>query len=272
MKKVWLALIIFVFTLPIYAQRLATVVIMPFEVSGPGLSANDAGEITMMVITELKSWGTINILPEGEAGNAEYIVKGQMVRQNNQLVVTATTSEARSGRALNNSREQAPNLAALSMVSLCAQIAENVPFPNYLLGKWRSTIETIDGPLNCILEFRSDRTIRVEQYDTWEHSGTDSLRYQAIGDGTYSYAGYLRRTVTIERREIQSDATVGISLDLEDALPKYTSLSIRSLRVLFNNDRNNFELVYGALPCGENHSGPSVHPSKDLFYTRFSKI
>ena len=272
MKKVLFILSLFAFTFPVFAQRLATVGVQPFEITGGDLAPGFAGEVTRQVIAELVSYGTIIVLQENEAENAEYIVRGQVTRQGNQIVLSATTAEARSGRILNASREQGPNLAAISIATFSAQIVENVPFPNFLLGRWRSTIDTIDGPLISILEFRTDRTVRVEQYDTWEHNGTNSLRYQAIGRGTYTYIGYLRRTVTIGQREFQADATVNISLTLEDALPRFSYIGARGLRVLFNDDRSSFELVYGGLPCGENHSGPSIFHSRNVFYTRFTKI
>jgi hypothetical protein len=187
-------------------------------------------------------------------------------------VLSAATTETGSGRLLNNSKEQGAALRAVSMESFCAQISENIPYPNYLLGKWRSVISMIDGPVTCIMEFRSDRTVRVQQFDTWEHSGTNSLKYQAIGTGTYSYAGYRRRTVTLSGRQIQTDATVGINLTLEDALPKYVKVNAGGLRVIFDEQKANFELVYGGIPCGDNFTGPSVYPSANVFYTKFNKI
>lgn len=272
MKKTAALLAFFITVFPAFAQRLATVGILPFEARGAGVRAEDAAEVTRLVIAELGSWGTITVLGDDSAKNAEYLVRGQVSRQNNQIVITAATSEAGSGRVLNTAGERGAALGGISIVSLCAKIVENVPYPNYLLGKWRSTVTMPDGTLACVMEFRPDRTIRVERYDTWEHRGTDSLKYQAIGRGNYSYAGYLRRAVTIERREISSDATVGIYLTLEDALPKYASISAGGLRLLFNDSKTGFELVYGAMPCGDNYSGPRIYPSGRVFYTQFTKI
>ena len=163
---------------------------------------------------------------------------------------------------------------AVSFEDFCGSIAENIPLPNYLLGKWRSSLTTSDGPVTCILEFKTGGVVSVLQYDTWEHRGTNSLKYQGIGSGTYTYAGYaVPRTVTVGGRQIQSNATVGINLELEDALPKYEKLNIAGLRVLFDDDsKSSFQLVYGNLPCGDNYAGTSVYPTKDVFYTRFTKI
>jgi len=275
MKKNAIVLIYIIAALPVFAQtavRLPSVGVLPFEISGTGANAAEAAEATRLVITELRSWGFMTVLDGGNAGNGEYLVRGQISRQNNQIVLTAVTSEARSGRNLNNSREQSPSLDAVTIESFCSQLTENIPFPNYMVGKWRSVINMIDGPVTCIMEFKSDRTINVEQYDTWEHNGTNSLKYQAIGNGTYSYAGYRRRTITINGRGVQADATVGINLTLEDALPKYNSVSRSGLRLLFDDAKNSFELINGGFPCGDNYSGTSVYPNTAVSYTRFTKI
>lgn len=270
MKKTAFVIFLLISAISLHAQ--STVGIFPFEVSGSGVSEGEAAEATRLVTGELSSWGTMTILTGDRAKDGEYLVRGQIAKQNNQIVLSAVTSEAKSGKRLNASKEQAQTLDGVSMLSFCSQIAENIPFPNYLLGKWRSTINMADGPVTCILEFRTNRTIQVYQFDTWEHNGTNILKYQGIGTGTYTYAGYLRRTLTIENRVINSDATVGINLKLEDALPKYTTVSAGGLRVLFDDSKNSFELVYGGIPCGDNFSGASVYPSAAVYYTKFTKI
>jgi hypothetical protein len=272
LKKTVFLSIFFVLALGLYGQRLSTVGILPFTVSGEGVSEADAGTATSLVIQELRSWETLSILSGAEAEDAEYLVKGQISRQNNMIVLSAVTSEKRSGRNLNTSREQGAGLNAVSMDSFCAQISENVPFPNYLLGKWQSTVNMVDGPVICVMEFLPNRTVSVQRFDTWEHSGANSLKYQGIGTGSYSYAGYSRRTVTLGGRQIRTDATVSINLTLEDALPRYEKVNAGGLRLLFGENRASFELVYGAIPCGENLSGPQVYPSQNVYYTRFSKL
>jgi hypothetical protein len=270
MKKIFFIFILCFTALSVSAQRLPTVGIFPFETAGAG--AAEADEAFRQVTAELESWGAMTVLTGDQAESGEYLVRGQISKQNDRIVLSATTSFASTRRVLSNSREEANTLSAISYVSFCAKIAENIPFPNYLLGKWRSTINMIDGPVTCVLEFRSDRTIRVEQYDTWEHNGTNILKYQAIGTGNYTYAGYSRRNETIRGGLIRSDATVGINLKLEDALPEYTDLGVSGLKVLFDEAKTNFELVSGSLPCGDNFSGPSVYSSEKVSYTNFIKI
>ena len=271
MKKMIFCAIFCLAAFSVFAQRLATVGIQPFE-AGTGANASEAAEATRLVLAELNSWELMTVLSGGDAAGGEYLVKGQISRQNNRVILTATTTLASSGRNLNNSREEGAQLNAVSMESFCAQIAENIPLPNYLLGKWQSTINMIDGPVTCIMEFRADRTVNVQQFDTWEHTGVESLKYQGIGAGSYTYAPYKRRSVNVGGRSVQADATVGITLSLEDALPNYESISMAGMRVLYNDSRTSFELVSGGIPCGNNRGGSSVYASENVVYSRFTKI
>ncbi|MCL2320336.1 MAG: hypothetical protein FWC45_09640 [Treponema sp.] len=276
MKKAVFVLLFSLTALAVFAQgtpRIYTVGILPFEATGEGVGPADAAEATRLVIEGVSPCLTLTLLQGDQAKDGEYLIKGQISRQNNQIVLTAATTEARSGRVLNTSKEQAATLAAISMFSFCAQVTDYIPYPGYLLGKWQSTINMIDGPVTCILEFRSDRTVRVQQYDTWEHNGTNILKYQAIGSGTYTFGGYhILRTITINGQRIQTHGALGVNLALEDALPRYVTVNRTGLRVVFNDSKNGFELVNAGLPCGDNFTGPSVYPSASVFYTKFTKI
>jgi hypothetical protein len=270
MKRILIIPMLLLTALAVFPQRLSVVAVFPFEARGNGVNAADAEALTGRLIGELESWGTLTIIGGDEAGRADYLVRGQLAGQNNQMVLSAVTYNAKTNKILNSSREQASGVSALSsqIFSLCAQITENIPFPNYLLGKWRAVINMVDGPLVCILEFRSDRTVRVEQYDTWEYRGDRSLKYQGFGTGTYSYWGHVRRTV----RGSPVDGFVTINLKLEDALPDYTAVSLTRLNLFFDDGKNNFELAGAGLSCGDNYAGPSVYPQAKAAYTRFTKI
>ena len=281
MKKSVFLFILFTAAFSLYAQRMPTVGILPFEATGDGVSAADAAEATRLVIAEFSQSETLTILPASQAESGEYLIRGQISRnitrqtnaQNSPIVLSATIQQASSGRTLNTAREQGASLGAISMFSFCVQLADYIPFTNHLLGRWQSTINMVDGPVSCILEFRSDRTVQAEKYETWEHNGTNSLKYQAIGTGTYTFGGFhLRRSVTVEGRRIVTDAALGLNLPLEDALPNYNNINVRGLRVVFDDTKRNFELVNGGLPCGDNFSGSSVYPSEKVFYTKFTRI
>jgi hypothetical protein len=267
MKKVILSIFSFSVGLGLFAQtgatpRLSSLGILPFEAVS-GAAEADATALSARTVEELRSWGTLTIL-EGEAAEkAEYTVKGRVSRQGGQLVLSAVTYDA-SQKELNASREQAPGLNEFSarIFSFCAQLTENVPFPNYLLGTWQSVLDAGDGPLVCIIEFQAERKALVKQFDTYEQRGAQSLMYQAIGTGTYSYWGHARRDIG----GLNADATFSLSLSLEDALPKYGSLSLSRLELAFDEGKNTFDVSGAGLPCGDKRGEPP------LAYAHFTKI
>jgi len=252
-----------------YAQRIPTVGIPVFETTGTVTPA-DAMTLTRMIITELSSWGTINVIDS--VNGAEYVVRGTLSRQGNNLILSATTSDASTNRVLNEYREQAASISNMPVFSFCMQAVDRVPFPNYLLGTWQSTINMPDGPVVCIIEFKSDRTVYVERYDTWEHRQNNSLRYEGYGTGTYSYAGYANRVVTVNSQQTRIDAAANVNLKLEETLPDQTEVNQTGLYILFNADRNAFDILNGTFPCGRNFDGPSVYPSATIGFSRFTKI
>jgi hypothetical protein len=265
MKKMFFALAFFCAALTAYSQRQVSVAVFAFEFSGNGITQDDALSVTSGLTGELQSWETFNIVSEDRADSADYHIKGKLERGGKGVLLTAETFNAKTGKSLNTSKENAETPAALmgKLFDFAAQVTENVPFPNYLLGKWRAVIDIPDGPLTCILEFRSDRTVNAAQYDTWERRGERSLRYQGFGSGTYSYWGHARRTV----RGKSVDGFVTLNLNLKDALPKYTLVSFTRLNLNFNEDKSLFELVASGFACGENIGG-----SQAVSYTRFTKL
>jgi len=258
-----------IISLSAYAQRIPVVGIPVFETTGT-VTPTDAAAVTRMIITELSSWGTINVIER--ADGAEYVIRGTLSRQGNSFIVSASTTEVSSNRVLNEYREQGASVREISAFSFCMKAVDRVPFPNYLLGKWQSTLNMPDGPVICIIEFKSDRTVSVERYDTWEHRQNNSLRYEGYGDGTYSYAGYANRLVNINSQQVRIDAAANVSLKLEETLPEQTAVNQSGLYILFNGDKSAFEIVNGILPCGRNFDGPSIYPSTVIGFSRFTKI
>ncbi|MDR0302047.1 MAG: hypothetical protein LBI04_07035 [Treponema sp.] len=173
MRRAFFSILLTIFALgAVFAQMIPVVAIMPLEAIGGRAAPEEASRITTQVVAELRSWG-LNIM-QAEAG-AEYIVHGTLSRVGSNYILSAVTTEARSQKKLNESTEQAASLEELSIFSFCTNIVQNVPVPNYLLGTWQSTVNMPDGPVVCIMEFKSDRTVNVERYDTWEHRRNNSL-------------------------------------------------------------------------------------------------
>jgi hypothetical protein len=272
MKRAFLFLFFLTFALgAVFAQRTPVIAILPFEAIGGRATPEEASRITSQVVSELRSWGSLNVLQT--EGGAEYIVRGTLSRVGNDYILSADTIEAKSKKKLNESTEQAASLAGLSVFSFCSNIVQSVPLPNYMLGTWQSTINMPDGPVVCIVEFKSDRTARVERYDTWEHRKNNSLRYEGYGTGNYSYAGYfVRRSVTVDSKPVPIDAMASFNLTLEETLPEQTSVNQNRLGIQFNADKNVFDIIGGSLPCGRNYDGTTVYPSSYIGFTHFTKI
>jgi hypothetical protein len=268
-RNIAIFFLIFSLTGAVYAQSNPVVGVMVFE-NTRSISPMEALNLTNRVIAELTSWGTLNVV-QGSAG-AEYIIKGGITRQGTSFVLSASTINAKTEEVLNVYNEQASSIAEISIFLFCAKAVENVPIPNYLAGTWQSTINMPDGPVVCIIEFRRDRSIRVERYDTWEHRQMNALRYEGYGSGSYTYAGFANRTVTIDSKPVRVDATFNVYLRLEETLPEQTSVNRAGLHIIYNGDRSAFEIPNGALPCGRNYDGPSVHPSTTLGFSSFTKI
>jgi hypothetical protein len=254
----------------VYAQRIPVVGVTVFDTAGGGVTPAEAANLSNKVISELTSWGTLTVLQTSEG--AEYIIRGTLSRSGGNFVVSASTLNARTKQTLNEYFEQGRTLNDISITTLCAKAVERVPLPNYLLGKWQSTINMPDGPVVCIMEFKSDRSVQVERFDTWEYKQKNALRYEGYGKGDYSYAGYANRLITVNSRQIRIDATIGVNLELEETLPEQTKVNIRGISVVFNADKTSFEIVNGSLLCGRNFDGPSVYPSAVIGFSQFIKI
>jgi hypothetical protein len=265
-----LGLLIFLFVpaaFGVFAQTgvlpgLSTLGIFPFE-AADGATEAEAASLAAQVAAELRSWGTFNVLEGEDAGKAEYTVKGRVVRQDNRLVLSAVSYNSRQN-VLNSPREQAAGLSELAprIFPFCVQLVENVPFPNYFPGTWQAVIDIEDGPLVCIIEFQTGGRVLVKQFDTYERRGSQSLRYQAIGAGTYSSRGLVRK----DDRGVSVGAALNLTASLEDALPKYSSLNASRLSLIFEEGKNVFELGGAGFPCGDRPGEPG------LAYTRFTKI
>jgi len=254
----------------VYAQRAPVVGVTVFEAAGSGVTAADAASISNKMVSELASWGTLNVLQTSEG--AEYYVRGTLSRNDGKFVVSAVTVNARTKQTLNEYTEQGNAVNGISIAELCAKAVEKVPLPNYLLGKWQSTINMPDGPVVCIMEFKSDRSVNVERFDTWEHKKNNALRYEGYGKGDYYYVGYANRIVTINNKQIRIDAVIGVNLKLEETLPEQTNVDNRGIGVVFNADKTSFEIVNGSLLCGRNFDGPSIYPAAVIGFFQFVKI
>lgn len=262
--------LLFVFIGVVYAQRIPAIGVLSFEASGRGVTVVEADELTNKVIAELSSWGTLNVARG--SSSVEYFIQGTVTRVGGNLILSASTVNASSNAVLNEYRQQAASMGEFPVFSLCSSAVEKIPFPNYLLGTWQSTIDMPDGPVVCIMEFKSERNVVVERYDTWEHKQRNALRYEGYGAGAYSYVGFANRSVNLSGQMTRVDAAVNVNLKLEETLPDQAEVSRTGLYLVFNSEKTSFQIVNSVLPCGRNFDGPSVYPSEILGFSRFTKI
>jgi len=272
LKRSVLSFFLFILTslCAVYAQRAPVVGVTVFDTTGSGVTAAEAASISSKVVSELASWGTLNVLQTSEG--AEYYIRGTLSKSDGKFFVSASTINTRTKQTLNEYSEQGSTVNGISISELCAKAVEKVPLPNYLLGKWQSTINMPDGPVVCIMEFKSDRSVVVERFDTWEHKKNNALRYEGYGKGDYYYVGYANRLVTVNNKQIRIDAVVGVNLKLEETLPEQTNVDTRGIGVVFNADKTTFEIVNGSLLCGRNFDGPSIYPAAVIGFFQFVKI
>ena len=271
MKRLFLGFFLLAMTITMaHTQSIPSVGVVQFQFEGTGVTSTDAARLTSQVFEELNSWGTLNVL-HGSAG-VQFIIRAILTRRGANFILTGTSVDVSTGRTLNEYSELAQSIDGISIFQFCTKAVENIPLPNYLLGTWQSIVNMPDGPVVCIIEFNTNRTARIERYDTWEHKERNSLRYEGFGRGTYTYTGFANRIVTINANQVRIDAIASVNLTLEEALSAYSNVSRGNLMIIFNAERTSFDIVNNILPFGRNYDGPSVHPSEIIGFTRFVKI
>ncbi|MDR1445882.1 MAG: PQQ-like beta-propeller repeat protein [Treponema sp.] len=296
MKRTVLCVVFILLFVEAFAQRLSTVAVLPFDAEA-GVSPYDASSVSRQFSSELTALEMANVLNSettgsviadldikandwkdvrkvrdiGSALKTEYIIRGRMIKEGNQISIYADTLEVSSGKVLSSVKEQAPSAGAIQIYSLCVKTMERVPYPNYMIGKWQSNVSLGDASLVCIIEFKSDRSIVVERFDTYESRNDNSLLYYASGTGSYWFGGHIRRITQFRDRngevyrEAPVDGSFNLTLNLDNALPNYASIKQERLYLIFGDGRNSFELPAAGLLCGDTPSGV-------MSYTRFSKI
>jgi TolB-like protein len=259
MKKVMFAVVVAVCGAALFAQQLPTVAVATFDVAG-GVTTDEAQVVTELFMTELVSKGTVNVVDRvnfdkiigemqfqtsdwsnsaktaalGRALNAEYVVRGQLMKMGSAIYWTATMIDVKTAQVLYSAREQIADLGQIfdKLPSFTTQITAKIPPTNYFVGKWRAS----SGSRICILEFKADGRIVVERYDTYAY--VNKKRIDRTGTGTGNYSLNMNRIrislvlTNVADREFNAIATYG------DGDP-----------YRFDASKNGFRLEYG-LYCG----------------------
>jgi TolB-like protein len=218
MKKGLFLMALFVFGgFSAFAQQLPTVAVATFDRAG-GVTADEAQVVTELFIAELVSTGGVNVVDRtnfdkiiaemkfqvsdwsnsqktaqlGRALNAGYIIRGQLMKMGNAYYWTATMMNINTAQALYSAREQVNDMGEIfnKLPVFVKQIADNIPMPNYFVGRWRSA----SGGNEMIIEFFPNGTLTVYQYQIKVYD----YNYNLTGNGLYSYdSGRIKLTINL---------------------------------------------------------------------------
>jgi len=236
-----------------FAQELI-IVVAPFDVrAGSGFSKSDAEAIEYLLINELSRSKTIKVLDQsdimfreitkrmefelsdwsnpnkvaafGRAINANAVVLGRIMTLDNEVIIAVRINDLSTEiKAANDMIVKSVGEVRGKLPAFTREIVNNLPKPpigNPFIGRWRSTIRSNEKTLICILDFRSDGTIDVEQYDTNRVTrGFAGMSYsndtkRGEGYGTYSF------------RESGNIVLADISLTISGVFSEFTAVTAR---------------------------------------------
>jgi TolB-like protein len=149
----------------VFAQQLPTVAVATFDTIG-GVTKDEAQVITELFMAELVSKGTVNVVDRvnfdkiiaemkfqtsdwsnnqktaalGKALNAQYVIRGQVMKMSDRIYWTATMLDINTAQVLYSSREQLSNLGEAfdKLPTFCDQMLNKIPAPNYFVGIWKT--------------------------------------------------------------------------------------------------------------------------------------
>jgi len=249
-----------------FSQELI-IVVAPFDVRA-GFSRNDAETIEYLLINELSKSKTIKVLDQsdamfretirrmqfelsdwsnpkkvadfGKALNANAVVLGRVMTLGNELILAIRINDLNTEiKAANDMVFTSVSEVRGKLPAFTGEVVNNLPKPpvgNPFIGSWRSTITSNGLTLICILDFYSDGSINVEQYDTnrvtrglagMSHSNKAK---KGKGYGTYSY------------RESGNGVTADILLTISGVSSEFTAVTARAS--FSQNSPNQFTVDY----------------------------
>lgn len=209
MKKYWSLFLFSIFSINVFAQQLPTVAVATFDVMG-GITEDETKVVTELFMTELVSKGTVSVVDRenfdkiiaemrfqtsdwsdsqktaqlGKAINAQYVIRGQLMKMGSTIYWTATMIDVKTAQVLSSAKDQIKDLGEIwgKLSGFCLQMLDKIPVPNYFIGKWRGIVYSF----TCIMEFKADGNIVVTQYDTQIEK---EMKKSGKGTGYYSLNG-----------------------------------------------------------------------------------
>jgi TolB-like protein len=211
MRKLLFAAFFTVFCFGVSAQQIPMVAVVTFDVMG-GITKDEAQVVTELFIAELVSKRTVNVVDRmnfdkiitemkfqtsdwsnsqkttalGNALNAEYVIRGQLMKMGNTIYWTSTMIDVNTAQVLYSAREQLSDLGEVfdKLPTFCTQMLAKLPSPNYFIGVWSSSTKYSIYTGRAILEFKDDGSINVTEYlyTTWPYEP-----HRVTGKGNYAY-------------------------------------------------------------------------------------
>lgn len=205
MKKLFVPLFLFAAFTAAFAQQL-TVAVSPFDVRG-GFTKDEADVIYELFVSELVTNGQVKVVDRnsfdkimaemkfqvsdwsdstkvaqlGRALNANSIIRGQLMKLSDQLIITASLLDINTAQILSSSRIQLKSIDEIfgKIPGLVKEMVAKIPkpIPN-IVGKWGVQ----DNPV--ILEFKTDGTFVLEL--VYEHRDSDG---KSDGKKIFRYEG-----------------------------------------------------------------------------------
>jgi TolB-like protein len=187
-----------------------------FEVQG-GVTPEEAGVVTELFIASLVNTGRVNVIDRtnfekileemrfqtsdwsspnttaelGRVINVQNVIRGQLMKLDNNIFWTATVLDVNTAQVLSSSRQQINNINDVwgnTLTNFSNQIISQLPPPNYFVGRWqysdtypssqtwrdRDNDRSVGGrnipvnPMTIILTIQADGNVIVERFDTIE--------------------------------------------------------------------------------------------------------
>jgi TolB-like protein len=152
---------------------------------------NNFDKIVQQMRFQLSDWSDNNKIAQlGRALNAEYIIRGQVMKMGNTIYITSSMFDVNTTSTIASAREQLNSFDVLftTLPKLSQQILDKLPEQNWLVGRWQAKSDD----RICIIEFKADRTIVIERYDyeydksSYERPNDLKGKGSARGTGFYS--------------------------------------------------------------------------------------
>lgn len=222
MKKYIFSILFIFIGFIVFSQQKPTVAVATFDTIG-NVTRNQAQTVTELLMAELVSRGTINVVDRvnfdkilaemkfqtsdwsnnqktaqlGRALNAGFVIRGQLMEMDGDIYMTSTMLDINTAQVLYSARLQVKKLSEIydQLPYYCSQILDKIPEPNYFIGSWqtggkigsRSAWNSADiSPYEASMSKMDDDKVRAVTMFADGRCKIETSDGESI-EGTYSY-------------------------------------------------------------------------------------